>query len=587
MATAGTDGGGRGFQIGLVMAGAVSAGAYTAGVVDFLIQALDQWHAGKRGDDPRCPRHEVSLKVMAGASAGGMSVAIAAAQFGEAHTPATDPRPPGPTPNKLFESWVRRIDIARLLGTRDLDTDPGGDVASLLDSTTLDEIAADVFHRQDGPPPPERSYLADPLHILLTVTNLQSIPYEIPFLGAQDDSPRMSTHGDHLHFALGDTEGLGPEIRPLPPARYEDPQWKSLSLTALATGAFPGALAPRTLSRKVAEYNGREWPITIPVEAGGCVVRCGEFRKVPPDFPASIKEDPNAELDFLAVDGGVIDNEPLKLARRIIDGEDYFSPRTRGDLVDRALIAIAPFPDLPIFSLRQPTMGHPFLLSVLAGAIVGVVNQARFDPRLAIEERDPEAFHRFMIAPRRDAAPDARTRSQLACSALAGFGGFLSSEFRTHDFQLGRRNCQGFLRSVFALPDEEGNRNPLFATGWTEEARDHYRIVEGSGGLNRPQGTAPVQGDRVYLPIIPLWGTAAEEVPQMEWPRYDRDRLQTLRSQVENRLHAVIWRLIDRNTANPFRRLGLRGAMRFLRRRVSDELIRTIAEDLSDRALMR
>jgi hypothetical protein len=45
MATAGTAGRAGGFEIGLVMAGAVSAGAYTAGVVDFLIQALDQWHA--------------------------------------------------------------------------------------------------------------------------------------------------------------------------------------------------------------------------------------------------------------------------------------------------------------------------------------------------------------------------------------------------------------------------------------------------------------------------------------------------------------------------------------------------------------
>ena len=71
MATVGTAGRAGGFEIGLVMAGAVSAGAYTAGVLDFLIQALDQWHEGKRGDDPRCPRHDVSLKVLAGASAGG------------------------------------------------------------------------------------------------------------------------------------------------------------------------------------------------------------------------------------------------------------------------------------------------------------------------------------------------------------------------------------------------------------------------------------------------------------------------------------------------------------------------------------
>ncbi|MFO1098978.1 MAG: hypothetical protein U1E81_12135 [Xanthobacteraceae bacterium] len=30
------------FEIGLVMAGAISAGAYSAGVVDFIIEALDK-----------------------------------------------------------------------------------------------------------------------------------------------------------------------------------------------------------------------------------------------------------------------------------------------------------------------------------------------------------------------------------------------------------------------------------------------------------------------------------------------------------------------------------------------------------------
>ena len=412
MTNDGTEGGARGFEIGLVMAGAVSAGAYTAGVMDFLIQSLDQWHEGKRGDDPRCPRHSVSLKVMAGTSAGGISAAIAAAQLCEAHTPADDPRQTGRSDNKFFESWVQRIDIARLLGTTDLGADPGGDVASLLDSTTLDEIAASVFRRQDGPPPPERGYLADPLHILLTVTNLQHIPYEVRFIGNREGSPRMSMHGDYLHFALGDAGGIGPEVRPLPPGWYEDPEWKALSLTALATGAFPAALAPRKLSRRVAEYSGREWPIAVPVVEGGRIVRCGEFRKIPPDFPPTIRDDPNSELDFLAIDGGVIDNEPLKLARRIIDSDRYFSPRSRGDIADRALIAIAPFPDLPTFSVPAPPMGNPFLLSVLGGAVAAAINQARFDPKLSIEERDPEAFHRYMIAPRRESAPHARTRSQ-------------------------------------------------------------------------------------------------------------------------------------------------------------------------------
>jgi hypothetical protein len=58
------------FKIGINMAGAISAGAYTAGVLDFLIEALDQWEAAKQRGD-MVPRHEVSLDVFSGASAGG------------------------------------------------------------------------------------------------------------------------------------------------------------------------------------------------------------------------------------------------------------------------------------------------------------------------------------------------------------------------------------------------------------------------------------------------------------------------------------------------------------------------------------
>ncbi len=82
-----------------------------------------------------------------------------------------------------------------------------------------------------------------------------------------------------------------------------------------------------------------------------------------------------------------------------------------------------------------------------------MVNQARFDPKFAIEERAPEAFHRFMIAPRRDVLPpEARIRPHLACGSVGGIGGFLSEAFRAHDFQLGRRNCQQFLRDPKTTP---------------------------------------------------------------------------------------------------------------------------------------
>ena len=35
------------FEVALVLSGAISAGAYTAGVIDFLIEALESWQNEK------------------------------------------------------------------------------------------------------------------------------------------------------------------------------------------------------------------------------------------------------------------------------------------------------------------------------------------------------------------------------------------------------------------------------------------------------------------------------------------------------------------------------------------------------------
>ena len=64
------------FDIGLVMAGAISAGAYTAGVCDFLIQALDAWETAKADPSARVPRHQVRIKALTGASAGASTLAV-------------------------------------------------------------------------------------------------------------------------------------------------------------------------------------------------------------------------------------------------------------------------------------------------------------------------------------------------------------------------------------------------------------------------------------------------------------------------------------------------------------------------------
>ena len=73
----------------------------------------------------------------------------------------------------------------------------------------------------------------------------------------------------------------------------------------------------------------------------------------------------------------------------------------------------------------------------------------------------------------------------------------------------------------------------------------------------------------------------------MDWPRYEPVQLETLRGQFAKRLDAVTRRFIDRHVHNPFRRLALRGARRFLVKRLAESLVRTMAEDLTARGLIR
>ena len=64
------------FEFALVLGGTVSAGAYTAGAVDFLVEALDC--LSKAQHEGRAPQHKVRLKLIAGTSGGGVNAAIAA-----------------------------------------------------------------------------------------------------------------------------------------------------------------------------------------------------------------------------------------------------------------------------------------------------------------------------------------------------------------------------------------------------------------------------------------------------------------------------------------------------------------------------
>jgi hypothetical protein len=132
--------------------------------------------------DTECLRHRVQLKVISGASGGGMTAAIAALALHEQHRPVTTipgARPPETVVenNRLYDAWVRRIDIDPLLGTSDLEGASASEpVRSLLDSTILDDISGQIHQAR---PLKKRSFVGDPLHLLLTHTNLRGVPFDI------------------------------------------------------------------------------------------------------------------------------------------------------------------------------------------------------------------------------------------------------------------------------------------------------------------------------------------------------------------------------------------------------------------------
>jgi Patatin-like phospholipase len=368
------------FEIGLVMAGAISAGAYTAGVLDFLIEALDQWYAAHDGNPP----HDVRLRVMSGASAGGMAGSILiAALGGREFAPVREPPAAGvPSTNALYRAWVQDIDIEHLLKSDDL---AGKQLMSALDSTKLREIAERAVAVEPGPAPifERRPYLADPFELVLSVANLRGVPYTLELKGGAET---MTLHADHMHFAIG-KEPTGQAIM-LDTANYKTPEWQLLAKATLATGAFPFGLAPHTLERPSKYYAALEWPVSH--FAQGAETK--RYHKLTPGWA-----EPDEVYEFLCVDGGLLNNEPFEHAHRALRHRAGEPPRRSGKESDRAVILIAPFAGEPDDDYDPPDG----FLSYTAAVLTSLMEQVRFKPEELILALDEDVYSRFLISPRR------------------------------------------------------------------------------------------------------------------------------------------------------------------------------------------
>ncbi|MBD3223447.1 MAG: hypothetical protein GF313_01855 [Caldithrix sp.] len=526
------------FEIGLVMAGAISAGAYSAGVIDFLIQALEEMANAKQNFPDEAPRHEVSISVISGASAGGMTAALMTSMFNEEYQPITTL--PAALPdnslikkNKLYDVWVEQIDIDGLLQTDDLQRD-NEQVRSLLNSPILNTIAENALHLR--PSSEKRPYITTPLHLYLTLTNLRGIPYTIDFEGGQGSGHHLAAHKDYFHFAMGNQSNSDQDCVWLDPSQPSHSHWQLFKQCALATGAFPIGLAPRFISRPAKHYETRKWP--IPQENGqadGCI----RMDTIAPSWSDNTVHK-NGEYSFLAVDGGVIDNEPLELARRQLSADRLSNPR-RAREANRAVLLIDPFPAMDIMSADESGASADFdILQTGMKLFTSLKNQARFKPEELKLALNDDVFSRFLIAPSRRLSNGSAARYPIASGCMGGFGGFLHKLFRVHDFQLGRRNCQKFLQDHFVIPMEEAKRNPIFAE-YDEQAFNRIkRTVDGKD----------------MVPIIPLAGRATEQEFTLAWDgiKVNQSFIEALQRKIDKRSKKVAYRLIDKKIDGLFKK---------------------------------
>ncbi|NDY55386.1 hypothetical protein G3N56_01335 [Desulfovibrio sulfodismutans] len=568
------------FEIGLAMAGAISGGAYAAGVVDFLIQALDEWEKAKttHPNDDTIPRHTTRIRVLSGASAGGMTAAVLAASLHEGFLPVAGlaAGQPAPTNNTLYQCWVNRIDISHFLGV--LDLGPGKQVVSLLDSTVLDGIAEYAFgpyHRQTSGV--ARAYVDEHLEIFLTIANLRGVPYSVQFRGWDTTGHEQVQHQDHVRFVLGRTppdQSLGDGIF-LNAATRSGRNWDVFRTAALATGAFPVGLAPKVMTLPMAPYGKRTWDIPREVECPEPGKKKVKFDVVPitPDWEGGSVE-PEAEWDFMAVDGGLMNNEPFELARKALAGSDCSNPRPL-ELARRAVLMVDPFPE-PAWDWKATadTYRDADVVQAAKWMFSALKAQARFKPEevaLALEE---DIYSRFILTP---SAGDAGGNwPAMAAASLGGFGGFLSRKFRNFDFQLGRRNCQKFLKDHFVLPlDTPQNiaavRNNLLFGGYPRLADSPYKDSK----------KAPV------LPIIPLCGAAIPEeplIPRETITMTDAD-IAALEAPIQRRIKALAATYVA-GMDQGFTRWFIKRVVNWKAAGVARELVAYIRKDLKNHALV-
>jgi hypothetical protein len=529
----------RVFELGLVLGGTVSAGAYTAGALDFLLQALEAWHDGQ-------PPHSISIPIVAGASGGAINSGMLSL-LARKRIPHIDPSQtnwndtPGVTGNPLWDIWVDHVDGRNFLTTDDIGN---GKLLSILNTGLIDSAATQIAalgREADGF---DRPYFPAPFRLAVTLANLRGIPYVMDVPATHGwRGPSFRAHDDFARFAVAhgaDPQSPDPAVRKRPDEFWVDAtgqggDWVDATTLAeycVASAAFPVGLRARPLSRPLHHYLYRPRLRLRPTVDRAGTVTAGLERDWPePDWSEIMQNTPD-RYDFVSVDGGTFNNDPVRLVHEALAGLAGSDPR-EPDTARRAIFMIDPLAGRD----SQLPVPPEDLIGILSPLVTSLTDTGRYYTADMALLGDPNVFSRFQLVPAR-ADMNRTGDTALAGSWLEAFGGFLCRPFRVHDFMLGRLNMQNYLRTTLVLQGD----NPLFGN-WSADDRKRFAVDGAGNRVNQNGGVAPsaymlpVIPDRSYAGDGPI---ACEPTPQtLPWPYKALDP-ESLRGAIDTRVKAVL-----------------------------------------------
>ncbi|MGH7541910.1 MAG: patatin-like phospholipase family protein, partial [Gemmatimonadota bacterium] len=213
--TAGEREGGEGsdpLRLVLALGGRAALGAYVAGAVAELLDALE-----------RDPGADVRVHVIAGSSAGALTAALAARAL---------------TVNPGVVPWMRKLWVEAL--DADLLLEPGrAQPGALFDGAVIEELGRALIAADPAADDRRAPAAGDPLRLGFTLSNLSGVPLQprARFLDAPERTARLPAHAGAAEFELRT------DTRP------DAPIWEAIRRAATASAAFPFVFPPQSIER--------------------------------------------------------------------------------------------------------------------------------------------------------------------------------------------------------------------------------------------------------------------------------------------------------------------------------------------------